>query len=133
MAEVVSGEKQTQAAVRAHLRDRRGSTWDKFDRMVLRQAVLQSIATLRTAGSLVPRSTVSTARLRRSVRTPTAPGVIAVGVDADIVAVSGNPLDDIRCLQTICAVIVAGSRVNLTQGRKCDARQASWCPPYQLS
>jgi imidazolonepropionase-like amidohydrolase len=41
-------------------------------------------------------------------------GVIAVGMDADIIAASGNPLDDITCLQQIIAVFVAGRRVTMT-------------------
>ena len=38
-------------------------------------------------------------------------GTIEVGKDADIIAVSGNPLDDITCLQGILAVIVAGNQI----------------------
>ena len=38
-------------------------------------------------------------------------GTIEVGKDADIIAVPGNPLDDITCLQRILAVIVAGNEI----------------------
>jgi imidazolonepropionase-like amidohydrolase len=43
-----------------------------------------------------------------------AKGVIAVGMDADIIAASGNSLDDISCLQQIITVFVAGRRVTMT-------------------
>ena len=36
---------------------------------------------------------------------------IAVGKDADIVAVPGNPLDDLTCIQRVLAVFVAGNQV----------------------
>ena len=38
-------------------------------------------------------------------------GTIEAGKDADIIAVPGNPLDDITCLQRIFAVIVAGNQI----------------------
>jgi len=38
-------------------------------------------------------------------------GTIAAGKDADIIAVPGNPLDDITCLQQVLAVFVAGNRI----------------------
>jgi imidazolonepropionase-like amidohydrolase len=38
-------------------------------------------------------------------------GTIEAGKDADIIAVPGNPLDDITCLQQILAVIVAGKQI----------------------
>jgi imidazolonepropionase-like amidohydrolase len=41
-------------------------------------------------------------------------GAIAVGMDADIIAVTGNPIDDISCLQNIVAVFVAGWRVPMS-------------------
>ena len=43
-------------------------------------------------------------------------GTIAAGKDADIIAVPGNPLDDITCLQRILAVIVAGHQMGATRG-----------------
>ena len=38
-------------------------------------------------------------------------GTIEAGKDADIIAVPGNPIDDITCLQRILAVIVAGNQI----------------------
>lgn len=38
-------------------------------------------------------------------------GTIEPGKDADIIAVPGNALDDITCLQGILAVFVAGTQV----------------------
>ena len=42
-------------------------------------------------------------------------GRIAVGKDADIIAVAGNPLQDIRCLHDVHAVFARGHRVAATQ------------------
>ena len=39
-------------------------------------------------------------------------GSISAGKDADIIAVPGNPLDDISCIQEVRAVFVAGNRVD---------------------
>ena len=39
-------------------------------------------------------------------------GSISAGKDADIIAVPGNPLDDISCIQEVRAVVVAGNRVD---------------------
>ncbi len=38
-------------------------------------------------------------------------GTIEAGKDADIIAVPGNPLDDITCLQRIFTVFVAGNQI----------------------
>jgi imidazolonepropionase-like amidohydrolase len=40
-------------------------------------------------------------------------GTIAPGRDVDMIAVPGNPLDDISCLQRILAVFVGGSQISL--------------------
>jgi imidazolonepropionase-like amidohydrolase len=39
-------------------------------------------------------------------------GSISAGKDADIIAVPGNALDDISCIQEVLAVFVAGNRVD---------------------
>jgi imidazolonepropionase-like amidohydrolase len=41
-------------------------------------------------------------------------GTISIGNDADILAVAGDPLDDIGCLQQVLAVFVGGTRVCIT-------------------
>ena len=43
-------------------------------------------------------------------------GSITAGKDADIIAVPGNPLEDITSLQRILAVIVAGKLIGSTKG-----------------
>jgi imidazolonepropionase-like amidohydrolase len=40
-------------------------------------------------------------------------GTISIGKDADIVAVAGNPLDDISCLEHVRAVFVKGNPIRL--------------------
>jgi imidazolonepropionase-like amidohydrolase len=37
-------------------------------------------------------------------------GAISIGKDADIIAVPGDPLDDISCVEHVCAVFVKGNR-----------------------
>jgi imidazolonepropionase-like amidohydrolase len=41
-------------------------------------------------------------------------GTISIGKDADILAVAGNPLDDIGCVQQVLAVFVRGNRISIT-------------------
>jgi imidazolonepropionase-like amidohydrolase len=40
-------------------------------------------------------------------------GTIAVGKDADLIAVPGNPLEEITCIQQVLAVLVGGRRVGM--------------------
>jgi imidazolonepropionase-like amidohydrolase len=40
-------------------------------------------------------------------------GTIAVGKDADLLAVNGNPLEDIACIHDVAAVFSRGRRVPL--------------------
>ena len=40
-------------------------------------------------------------------------GTISAGKDADLIAVAGDPLDDIACVQNVLAVFVGGNRVKI--------------------
>jgi imidazolonepropionase-like amidohydrolase len=40
-------------------------------------------------------------------------GTISIGKDADLVAVGGNPLDDIGCIENVRAVLVRGNPIPL--------------------
>ena len=46
-------------------------------------------------------------------------GSIAVGKSADLVAVAGNPLADVRVLEHVKAVIKQGTQVCGTEAAKC--------------
>ncbi len=41
-------------------------------------------------------------------------GTISAGKDADLIAVAGDPLDDIACMQNVLAVFVKGDPIRLT-------------------
>jgi imidazolonepropionase-like amidohydrolase len=41
-------------------------------------------------------------------------GTISIGKDADIIAVAGDPLDDISSIEQVCAVFVKGNRIRFT-------------------
>ena len=41
-------------------------------------------------------------------------GTIAIGKDADLLAVAGDPLDDISCIEQVRAVFVKGNPIRLT-------------------
>jgi cytosine/adenosine deaminase-related metal-dependent hydrolase len=41
-------------------------------------------------------------------------GTISIGKDADLLAVAGDPLDDISCIEQVRAVFVKGNPVRLT-------------------
>jgi imidazolonepropionase-like amidohydrolase len=41
-------------------------------------------------------------------------GTISIGKDADLLAVAGNPLDEISCVEQVRAVFVKGNRIRLT-------------------
>jgi imidazolonepropionase-like amidohydrolase len=41
-------------------------------------------------------------------------GAISVGMDADLLAVAGNPLDNISCVENVRAVFVKGNPIRLT-------------------
>jgi imidazolonepropionase-like amidohydrolase len=56
-------------------------------------------------------------------------GVLAAGADADILAVRGNALEDLRCLHDVRAVFRAGECVvfeDLAQGPVATPEEASW-------
>ncbi len=42
-------------------------------------------------------------------------GTITIGKDADLLAVAGDPLDDISCIEQVRAVFVKGNRIRLTE------------------
>ena len=41
-------------------------------------------------------------------------GAISVGMDADLLAVAGDPLDDISCIENVRAVFAKGNPIRLT-------------------
>ena len=41
-------------------------------------------------------------------------GAISIGMDADLLAVAGDPLDDISCIEKVRAVFVKGNQIRLT-------------------
>jgi hypothetical protein len=50
----------------------------------------------------------------RSVRSRDRKGTISIGKDADLLAVAGDPLDNISCIEEVRAVFVKGNTIRLT-------------------